>query len=89
MIQGEASCMKQLKLWMLLSCFALGFDSSEEKKCCVSRAYAVCWVTPNFCENALTDEKKKLLLPQHLQGEPHRESKVVDNPVYIYNFNYY
>ena len=27
---------------------------------CVSRAYAVCWVTPNFWENALTDEKKKL-----------------------------
>ena len=43
---------------MLLICFALGFDSSEEKKCCVSRAYAVCWVTPNFWENALTDEKK-------------------------------
>ena len=28
----------------------------------VSRAYAVCWVTPNFWENALTDEKKKKLL---------------------------
>ena len=26
--------------------FDLGFDSSEGKKCCVSRAYAVCWVTP-------------------------------------------
>ena len=25
-----------------------GVDSSEGKKCCVSRAYAVCWVTPNF-----------------------------------------
>ena len=59
MIQGEAGFMKQLKLWMLLVCFALGFDSSEGKKCCVSRAYAVCWVTPNFWENALTDEKKK------------------------------
>ena len=33
----------------VLICFALGFDSSEGKqKCCVSRAYAVCWVTPNF-----------------------------------------
>ena len=31
----------------------------KEKKCCVSRAYAVCWVTPNFWENALTAEKKK------------------------------
>ena len=50
--------MKQLKLWMLLICFALGFDSSEGKKCCVSRAYAVCWVTPNFWENALTAKKK-------------------------------
>ena len=43
---------------MFLICFTLGFDSSEEKKCCVSRAYAVCWVTPNFWENALTAEKK-------------------------------
>ena len=59
MIQGEAGFMKQLKLWMLLICFALGFDSSEGKKCCVSRAYAVCWATPNIWENALTDEKKK------------------------------
>ena len=42
--------MKQLKLWMFLICFALGLDSSEGKKCCVSRAYAVCWVTPNFWE---------------------------------------
>ena len=42
------SFMKQLKLWIFLICFALGFDSSEGKKCCVSRAYAVCWVTPNF-----------------------------------------
>ena len=58
MIQGEAGFMKQLKLWMLLICFALGFDSSEGKKCCVSRAYAVCWVAPNFWENALTDKKK-------------------------------
>ena len=62
MIQGEAGFMKQLKLWLLLICFALGFDSSEGKKCCVSRAYAVCWVTPNFWENALTDEKKKNFL---------------------------
>ena len=54
----EAGFMKQLKLWMLLICFALGFDSSEGKKCCVSKAYAVCWVTPNFWENALTDKKK-------------------------------
>ena len=60
MIQGEAGCMKQLKLWMFWICFALGFDSSEGKqKCCVSRAYAVCWVTPNFWENSLTAEKKK------------------------------
>ena len=58
MIQDEAGSMKQLKLWMFLICFALGFDSSEGKKCYVSRAYAVCWVTPNFWENALTDEKK-------------------------------
>ena len=51
--------MKQLKLWMFLICFALGFDSSEGKqKCCVTRAYAVCWVTPNFWKNALTAEKK-------------------------------
>ena len=34
--------MKQLKLWMFLICFALGFDSSEGKKRCVSRAYALC-----------------------------------------------
>ena len=43
---------------MFLICFALGFDSSEGKKCCVSRAYAVCSVTPNFWENALNDKKK-------------------------------
>ena len=42
MIQGEVGCMKQLKLWMFLICFALGFDSSEGKKYCVSKAYAVC-----------------------------------------------
>ena len=61
MIQGEAGCMKQLKLWMFFICFALGFDSSEGKqKCCVSRAYAVCWVTPNFWKNALTAEKKNI-----------------------------
>ena len=58
MIHGEAGFMKQLKRWMFLICFALEFDSSERKKCCVSRAYAVYWVTPNFWENALTDEKK-------------------------------
>ena len=58
MIQGEAGFMKQLKLWMFLIYFALGLDSSEGKKCCVSRAYAVCWVTPNFWENALIYEKK-------------------------------
>ena len=54
----------KLKLWMFLICFALGLDSSEEKKCCVSRAYAVCWVTPNLWENDLTAEKKdhKLIL---------------------------
>ena len=46
---------------MFLICFALGFDSTEGKqKCCVSRAYAVCWVIPNFWENALTAEKKNL-----------------------------
>ena len=49
MIQGEASCMKQLKQWMFLICFALGFDSSEGKKCCcVSRAYAVCAGRPHI-----------------------------------------
>ena len=52
---------------MFLICFALGFDSSEGKKCCVSRAYAVCWVTPNFWENALTDKKK--LLKNVYQGD--------------------
>ena len=31
-----------------------------KQKCCVSRAYAVCWVTPNFWENALTAEKKNV-----------------------------
>ena len=35
--------------------------SSEGKKCCVSRAYPVCWVTPNFWENALTDKKKNIV----------------------------
>ena len=35
-----------------------GIDSSEGKKCCVSRAYAVCWVTPNFWESARIAEKK-------------------------------
>ena len=47
-------------------CFALGFDSSEGKKCCVSRAYAVCWVTPNFWENALTDVKKDTSGMKHI-----------------------
>ena len=61
MIQGEAGFMKQLKLWMLFICFALGFDSSEGKKCCVSRAYAVCWVTPNFGKTPLLMKKKKIL----------------------------
>ena len=61
MIQGEAGFMKQLRLWMFLICFALEFDSSEGKKCCVSRVYAVCWVTPNFWENAFTDEKKNFM----------------------------
>ena len=51
MIQGEAGCMKQLKLWMFLIYFALGFDPSEGKKC-------VCWITPNFWKNALIAEKK-------------------------------
>ena len=60
MIQGESGCMKQLKLWMFFIYFALGLDSYEGKKC-VSRAYAVCWVTPNFWENALTAEKKCLI----------------------------
>ena len=47
---------------MFLICFALGCDSSEGKqKCCVSRAYAVCWVTPDFWENALTAETPLLL----------------------------
>ena len=53
--------MKQLKLGMFLICFALGFNSSEGKqKCCVSRAYAVCWVIRNFWENALTAKKTAL-----------------------------
>ena len=38
------------------------------KKCCVSRAYAVCWVTPNFWENALTAEKKWPPAQFKLQG---------------------
>ena len=42
MIQGEAGFVKQLKLWMFLIFFTLGFDSSEGKKCCVSRAYLCC-----------------------------------------------
>ena len=42
MIQGEAGCMKQLKLWMFLICFALGFDSFEGKK-------SVVWVEPMLC----------------------------------------
>ena len=54
--------MKQLKLGMFLICFALEFDSSEGKRCCVSRAYAVCWVTPNFWENALIAEKKSIIV---------------------------
>ena len=62
MIQGEAGFMKQLKLWMFLIFFALGFDSSEGEKCCVSRAYAVCWVTPNFWETPLLMKKKTWLL---------------------------
>ena len=36
----------------------LSLTHLKEKKCCVSRAYAVCCVTPNFWENALTAEKK-------------------------------
>ena len=61
MIQGEAGCMKQLKLWMFLICFALGFDSSVGKKCCVSRAYAVCAGRPQIFEkNAITAEKKNI-----------------------------
>ena len=48
MIQGEAGFMKHLKLWMFLSCFALGFDSSEGQKCCASRAYAVCAGLPQI-----------------------------------------
>ena len=59
MIQGEAGFMKQLKLWMLLICFALGFDSSEGKKCCVSRVYAVCWVPQIFGKTPLLMKKKK------------------------------
>ena len=53
---------------MFLICFALELDSSEGKKCCVSRAYAVCWVTPNFWENALTAEKKIYPLEVPLPG---------------------
>ena len=65
MIQGEAAgCMKQLKLWMFLICFALGLDTSEEKKCCVSRAYDVCWVTRNFWENARPLLLKKTFMLQ-------------------------
>ena len=61
MIQGEAGCMKQLKLWMFLICFALGFDSSEGKKCCVSRAYAVCAGSSQIFGQKPLLLKKKLL----------------------------
>ena len=54
---------KQLKLWMFLICFALGFDSSEGKKCCVSRAYAVCVGWPQiFGKTPLLLTKKLLLI---------------------------
>ena len=42
MIQGEAGCMRQLKLWIFFICFALGFDSSEGKK-------NVVWIEPMLC----------------------------------------
>ena len=46
-------------------------NSSEGKqKCCVSRAYAVCWVTPNFRENALTAEKKTTYTETKLYWRP-------------------
>ena len=85
MIQSEAGFMKQLKLWMLLICFALGFDSSEGKKCCVSRAYAVCWVTPNFWENALTDEKKNHWWSHAKESESEKPKVTfLNNTVYKY-----
>ena len=59
MIQGEAGRMKQLRLWMLLICFALVFDSSEGKKCCVSRAYAVCAGDHKFFGKTQLIAKKK------------------------------
>ena len=66
MIQDEAGCMKQLKMWMFLICFALGLNSSEGKKCCVSRAYAVCAGWPQiFWEDALIAEKKTNITPMH------------------------
>ena len=51
--------MKQLKLLIFLICFALGFNSSEGKKCCVSRAYAMCAGWPQiFGKTPLLLEKK-------------------------------
>ena len=41
MIQGEAGFMKQLKLWMLLICFALGLTHLKGK--------SVVWVEPMLC----------------------------------------
>ena len=86
-LHKKAGCMKQLKLWMFLICFALGLDSSEEKKCFVSRAYAVCWVTPNFWENALTAEKKTQKIYKRLSEGVYttRNGKFTQNCVsYIY-----
>ena len=50
--------------------FAVCTTHPKEKKCCVSRAYAVCWVTPNFCENALTAEKKPICNLGHFCSYP-------------------
>ena len=40
MIQGEAGCVKQVKAVDVLIGLAQRFDSSQEYKCCMSRAYA-------------------------------------------------
>ena len=51
--------LKLLKVYIILFYLFL-FIFYLKKKCYVSRAYAVCWVTPNFWENALTAEKKNI-----------------------------
>ena len=48
---------------MFLICFPLGYDSSEGKQCCASRAYAV-W--PHIFGKA------PLLLKKRFNAQPHR-----------------